>query len=213
MAIISARLTHTSIWESSSARTYPGHHIIIINAICSKSHKILGLLYRRFYNFSNSEVLRQLYIFLVRPHLEYACHVWVPHTSKDVNALESVQKFACKMASHTWKDHSYEELLTLTDLSTLERRRLELKLCHLFKIVHKLAYFPDDIIVHREVPLHDFRSYHNHYLSQPFARTNSYFYSFVPHTISLWNRLPAESMSCLSLNSFKTNLHNHNLNF
>ena len=162
MAIISARLTHTSIWESSSARTYPGHHILM-QFVLAKSRKIVGLLYRRFYNFSNSEVLRQLYISLVRPHLEYACHVWAPHTSKDVNALESVQKFACKMASHTWKDHSYEELLTLTDLSTLERRRLELKLCHLFKIVHKLAYFPDDIIVHREVPLHDFRSYHNHY--------------------------------------------------
>jgi len=25
---------------------------------------------------------------------------------------------------------------------------------------------------------------------QPFARTNPFFYSFVPHTISAWNALP-----------------------
>ena len=46
-----------------------------IDAVCTKARKILGLLYRRFYQFCSSDVLRQLYISLVRPHLEYACHV------------------------------------------------------------------------------------------------------------------------------------------
>ena len=35
-----------------------------------------------------------------------------------------------------------EELLAITNLPTLERRRLELKLCHLFKkIIHNLVFF------------------------------------------------------------------------
>ena len=174
-----------------------------VNVICSKACKILGLLYRRFYRFSNSDMIRQLYISLVRPHLEYACHVWAPHTSRDINVLESVQKFACKLASHRWNGNTFEELLVIANLPTLERRRLELKLCHLFKIIHNLVYFPNNVFVNRE---RSQRSTH-HCLSQPFARTNSYFYSFVPHTISIWNRLPAEAVSLSSISSFKTYLY------
>ena len=139
----------------------------------------------------------------MRPHLEYACHVWAPHTYRDTNALESVQKFACRMMSHRWSGATYEDLLTITNLPTLERRRLELRLCHLFKIIHNLVYFPSNVIVHRERPHYHFRSSHDHYLSQPFARTNSYFYSFVPHTISIWNRLPTDIVSLPSFNSLK----------
>ena len=31
---------------------------------------------------------------LIRPHLEYAVPVWNPHLSKDIDSLESVQRFA-----------------------------------------------------------------------------------------------------------------------
>ena len=43
--------------------------------------KVLGLLYRRFYGYADSESLKQLYLTLVRPHLDYnyACQVWDPH--------------------------------------------------------------------------------------------------------------------------------------
>ena len=140
-----------------------------------------------FYQFSNSDVLRQLYISLVRPHLEYACHVWAPHTSKDINELENVQKFVCKMANHQWNGVQYDQLLSITNLHSLERRTKQ-RLCHLFKIVHNL---PSNVIVHREEPLNNnFRSFHNSYLHQPYARTNSFYNSFVPHTISLWKKLP-----------------------
>ena len=58
----------------------------------------------------------------------YACHVWAPHTSRDINTLESVQKVACKMMSDRWSGATDEDLLIITNLPTLERRRLELKL-------------------------------------------------------------------------------------
>ena len=47
-----------------------------VQFICSKARKLLGLLYRQFYNNMSSDSLLQLYIFLVRPHLEYASAVW-----------------------------------------------------------------------------------------------------------------------------------------
>ena len=94
---------------------------------------------------ANAESLTHLYTTLVRPHLEYACPVWAPYTRKDTELLESVQRFACKMATHCWNS-SYEELLAHTDLPTLERRRLHLKLSHLYKIVHHQSFFPNGIV-------------------------------------------------------------------
>ena len=81
-----------------------------ISSICLKAWKILGLLYRWFYGNVSQDVLKQLYLSLVRPHLEYGCHVWNPHLEKDKKALESVQKFACRIATARW-DNSYESLL------------------------------------------------------------------------------------------------------
>ena len=120
-----------------------------VQTICSRVKKVLGLLYRKFYSCSSTDTFAQLYVSLVRPHLEYACPVWAPHMAKDIHAIENVQKFACKMATHNW-NASYHDLLLLTELPTLERRRLELKLGQLFKIVHNLCYFPEEIVKFRE---------------------------------------------------------------
>jgi hypothetical protein len=105
-----------------------------VQAVCSRAKRVLGLLYRKFYSYSNTDTLTQLYISLVHPHLEYACPVWASHMAKDIQAIENVQKFACRMATHNWNTR-YEDLLSLTELPTLERRRLDLKLGQLFKIV------------------------------------------------------------------------------
>ena len=70
-----------------------------IQGICSKARKILGLLYRRFYQHSNSRSLQQLYVTLVRPRLDYTAQVWDPHLRRDINLLKGVQKFALKICS------------------------------------------------------------------------------------------------------------------
>ena len=44
-----------------------GEHV---QSVCSRARKILGLLYRRFYNNAPSHSLLQLYLSLVRPHLD-----------------------------------------------------------------------------------------------------------------------------------------------
>ena len=60
-----------------------------IDSVCSRAKKILGLLYRQYYHHADSEAIRQLYITLFRPHLEYACPlVWDPHTYKNKEALK-----------------------------------------------------------------------------------------------------------------------------
>ena len=144
----------------------------------------------------------QLYTTLVRPHLEYAAPVWDPYLVKDINQLEDTQKFALKICTKRW-NYNYTNLLQLANLPALVNRRSYLKLCSLFKIVKGLSYFPPDMIKERV-------SYPYFYtgpplLFCPFARTNSYKFSFIPSSVSLWNNLPTDALSSESVCTFLPN--------
>ena len=65
-----------------------------IQGVCSKARKVIGLLYRRYSQHSNSQVLVNLYMSLVRPHTEYAAPVWDPYHVCDITRIEEVQTFA-----------------------------------------------------------------------------------------------------------------------
>ena len=62
--------------------------------------------------------------------------------SKDKNILEDVRNFACRLASQQW-DSSYQDLLQLHELPSLEEHRLHLKLGIIFSIMQNLCYYPD----------------------------------------------------------------------
>ena len=72
-----------------------------IQSTCGKVRKLIGLIYRHFYQCSNSESLFQMYISLVCPHLEYANQVWNPYKTGEINSLEDVQKFALRCVQNT----------------------------------------------------------------------------------------------------------------
>jgi len=120
------------------------------------------------YHHSSERTLRQLYVCLVRPHLEYASPVWNPYLQKDVNLLEKIQQFACN-------------LLYQLQLPTLANSKLHMRLGNKNEIIHGLLYFPPDVICPRVTMPHNIRS---HLLYQPYARTNAYFDYYVPSTIS-----------------------------
>lgn len=76
-----------SVLEEVDSFKYPG--VLIksnlswsdhIAGICSKAKQILGLIYRQFYTNSSAETLKQLYLSLVQPHLEYTSQLWDPYT-------------------------------------------------------------------------------------------------------------------------------------
>ncbi len=69
------------------------------------------------YQYSDSRSLLQLYISLIRPHLDYAAPVWDPHLQKDINSLESVQNVALKMCFKQW-DLGHDGLLELFSIYT-----------------------------------------------------------------------------------------------
>ena len=81
----------------------------------------------------------QLYLSLVHPHTEYAAPVWDSHLLSDINSLENVQKFAFHVRCKQW-DTGYSELLSWSNVPSLENRHLYLKLCHLFKIINSINF-------------------------------------------------------------------------
>ena len=159
-----------------------------------------GLIYRRFSRYSSKDCLQQLYLSFVRPHLEYAVPVWDPHCLSHVNTLERVQKFSLRMIHRAWKE-DYDILLQRSGLQSLSDRRKYLKLCYLFQVMN--GHFSCPITPENRDFNRRLRGINPYHLCQPFARTSSYKFSFFPHTISLWNSLPIDSLSCESLPAFK----------
>ena len=77
--------------ELESKLTWKEH----ISAITGKANSSLGSLTRNLYNYPE-QIKTQAYYSLVRPHLEYACSVWDPHTQKNIQSIEKVQRRAAR---------------------------------------------------------------------------------------------------------------------
>ena len=71
------------------------------------------------------------------------------------------------------------------------------------------VFFPTGIVSVRQQTHHNCRSIHPLTLQQPFAHTQAYFQSFVPHTSALWNSLPYEIVSIPSFPAFKRCMQNY----
>ena len=70
-----------------------------------KANRILSLLRRNLR--SAPKAIRELsYISLVRPVLEYACPVWCPWLSQDINQLEKVQRRAARFVADNYSPYA-----------------------------------------------------------------------------------------------------------
>ena len=93
--------------------------------------------------------------------------------AKDINALEKVQRFACRVALGTW-DLSSDQLLIRT--GPLAARRQYLQQCCLFRIVYGYSAFPNGyLIVRTQSTEMTLRSSEHTVLCQPFTRTDHFF--------------------------------------
>ena len=129
-------------------------------------------------------------------------HKYGTLTCKRTLTRLSVQKFALKICSKQW-DQGYDGLLELFSLPSMENRRLYLKLCHLFKIVHGLCFFPTGIVSPNTDLTHSTRSF---ILQQPFSRTNSFYHSYIPDSVRIWNNLPEDIVCASNFSSFSKSL-------
>jgi len=82
-------------------------------------------------------VLVKAYIAYVRPILEYGSVVWSPYKTGDISCIEQVQWSFTKRLPGL-KNAAYRDRLAVTNLETLEFRRLYADLVMCYKIVFRL---------------------------------------------------------------------------
>ena len=172
-----------------------------------KSRNIAAMIMRTI-SFKTPEIMVPLFKALVRPILEYANPVWCPHTKKDIEALERVQRHYTKRLVGM-KDLSYSQRLAILNLPSLEFRRMRGDLIETYKILTNIY---DPLTTHSLLTM----STTNHLTgSNSFklfkGRTNTKHYHifFTNIIINLWNSLPEKVVSADSLNSFKNQIDKH----
>ena len=175
-----------------------------ITKVCTKTRRLIGVLYRNFYKHSTPSSMLKLYNSFIRPHLEQATAVWDPFLKKDIEMLEGVQKFGLKVCTKSW-DCNYDELLEQAKLPTLQSRRQQAKLCQLFKIVNGTTLYPEAPIQPREC-FYPSRTIHSHALVPLQARSSHFQHSFFPSSIRLWNTLPESVVSASTVAALKYHL-------
>ena len=89
------------------------------------------------FSYFDVELVRLLYVSLIRPHLEYAVSVWNPHLKKDIDQLENIQHRATRLCPSN-KKKTYEDRLKIMRLTTLVTRRKRGDLIQLYKILNGL---------------------------------------------------------------------------
>ena len=136
-----------------------------IEQICTKARKLVGMLYRQFYSWADSNTLLLIYRTCIRPHLDYACQLWNPN--KGMQSLEAVQKFDCKVCLKQW-DLNYDSMLQLLNLPHLSVRRKYLKLTTTYNIVSGHMHFRSSIFLQNNLFI---RTSTLNFI-RPFAHTN-----------------------------------------
>jgi hypothetical protein len=175
-----------------------------IDRISKKANTMLGFLRRNLPSASKT-TKTTAYISLVRPHLEYCCSVWNPHTSEKIKKIEAVQRRAARYVTNAYdRTTSVTSLLQDLGWESLESRRTKSQLTMLYKTINRLVDIPPDPYLHPASTRT--RSTHSMKFRQPPVRTNYFKYSFFPRTIPIWNSLPASVAEAPSLASFRGEL-------
>ena len=132
------------------------------------------------------------YISLVHSCAEYGAAIWDPYLAKDIKALERIQNCAIRWVSGNGprEPTSISQLRQDLKWPTLEKRRQNIRLTYMYKIIH------EDIAVHPEhlgMQQSDSRTRakHKYKMRELPARTDDLKHSFVNRTIPQWNCLLA----------------------
>jgi len=191
-------LTHDLRWNQ---------HVDIITSKASKSLSFL----RRNLQINNQTLKTKAYLALVRPHLEYACAVWDPHTKRLIHQIEMVQRTAARYVTNTWRyDASVTEILENLKWPTLAERRRQQRLAIMYKVHHK-SISVNINNQYAKMITKNLRKSHNSLYLEPHFHADYLRNTFFPRTIREWNSLPAAVISSPSLDSFKIQLRNLDL--
>ena len=172
------------------------------NITAHKANRTLGIV-RRLLKPCEQDVKKRAYEALVRPQMEYASSAWSPHTDRDINKLEQVQKNAARFVTGDYRlTTSTTALVKSVGWDPLEKRRLLFQATMLYKIRNKLVNFSIPADIGSQTRSRSQRA-HGHAYRQLGINVQSYGYSFFPRVIRVWNLLLLETVVAKSLDQFQ----------
>ena len=168
-----------------------------INDTCPKANRTLGFL-RRNLNIGSVAIRQQAYFTLVRPLVEYASTVWDPHTQRNIQKLEMVQRRAARYVTNRHQNRSsVSDMLHGLNWGSLQNRRKDARLCMLYKVDRRLVAIKKDrgLIFPKRKARIRFQTIG--------CKTDRRKMSFFPRTVRDWNALPPDIQELDSLCAFK----------
>ena len=201
-------MLHGQILESVTNAKYLGLDLSAdlkfnthISRITSNANRSLGFIKRNVIT-KNEKVKELAYKSLVRPQVEYASTIWSPYTKTNIDKVEMIQRRAIRWVKRDYSPHSsvtamQEEL----GWRSLEHRRLDCRLIMFYKIYHNLVAI--NLPTYVQTPHRLTRHMHPLSLRQIQVSSDYHKYSFFPHSIILWNKLPSNIATLPNLSQFK----------
>ena len=160
--------------------------------------------------FAPRETKAAAYKTLIRPKLEYAAPVWMPHHQKEIDRIVKVQRTAARWTCRRWRNQSHvEEMLDDLQWPTLQERRQQASLILFYKIYNNLAIIEKSRYLSvaggggggagelGPTPFSITVLMHTRMVSRAL---------FFPRTITTWNGLTTEAVSAKTVDGFKAKI-------
>ena len=169
--------------------------------VTNKATKLLNLCRRNLYMCSR-EVRETAYKAIVRPQLEYASSAWSPHTCKNIDRLEKVQRRAARfsLGNYNYGPQSSitSDISNLLKWPSLHHRRI----AHDVHLMHRVINSQVNI---KLPPTCCFSTIHPGRFIHPQAlHSEAFKHSYFVRTARIWNRLPFNICNISSFQSFKS---------
>ena len=202
--------SHNHVLEVVSSTKYLGVHIdsklnfnTHVDTITKKANGTRAFFSRNLHH-SSQKVKEAVYSTFIRPTVEYAASTWDPHTQRNINKLEQVQRSAARFVMGDFeRSSSVTAMLNHLKWPSLQERRFQNRLLMMYKIRHHL------VDIHWQTYLTQLSTStrgHNSRFTIPHSSTTVYARSFFPRTIRDWNNLPVDPAVYPSFIAFKAAL-------
>ena len=153
-----------------------------------------------------STVKDECYKSLVRPIMEYASCVWDPHTQRNTNKLEMVQRRTARFVKGDCsRTSSVTAMLADLEWNTLQQRRMQSKTVMLYRVIYQLVSIPVTPFL---IPT---RSSRGMRYAIPRSTVNAHLYSFFPSAIRIWNQLPPSTSPSTELGDIQGSIPTSNM--
>ena len=136
------------------------------------------------------------YKMLVRPQLEYASEEWNPYAMKCIQKIEQIQRNSCRFIFHEYRrDADTSLLINRLNLCSLYTRRLIQHATMSYKVHYNLVDICPTSYIQRASHISSRTDHPLKYCSKNLLQINAYEYSFFPHSMNIWNRLPCSAVT------------------